>query len=150
MPLCQEEASGWTSAEAASRLAADGPNELPAARPLGRWRLLAEILGEPMLLLLVACGTVYLLLGDRQEALMLLAFVLLVIGISYVQRARTERSLAALRDLSSPRALVIRDGRQARIASRDLVRGDLLLLAEGDRVPADVTLLAASNLMVDE
>ena len=141
---------GWTAAEAAARLAADGPNELPAARPLARWRLLADILREPMFLLLLACGAIYLLLGDRQVALMLLGFVVLVIGISYVQRQRTERSLCALRDLSSPRALVIRDGRQTRIAGRELVRGDLVLLAEGDRVPADVALLTASNLMADE
>ncbi|MGK5076625.1 cation-translocating P-type ATPase [Janthinobacterium sp. ZB1P44] len=150
MPLRHEEATGWTSAEAAARLAADGPNELPATRPLGYWRLLAEIVREPMFLLLLACGAIYLLLGDRQEAAMLLGFVMLVIGISYVQRQRTERSLSALRDLSSPRALVIRDGRQARIAGRELVRGDLVLLAEGDRVPADIALLSASNLMADE
>jgi len=102
------------------------------------------------LALLLACGAIYMLLGDRQEAAMLLGFVVLVIGISYVQRQRTERSLSALRDLSSPRALVIRDGCQARIAGRELVRGDLVLLAEGDRVPADIALLTASNLTVDE
>ncbi|HEU4818439.1 cation-translocating P-type ATPase [Janthinobacterium sp.] len=150
MPPQRPQSSGWTTAEAAARLAADGPNELPAARPLGYWRLLAEIVREPMFLLLLACGAIYLLLGDRQEAAMLLGFVVLVIGISYVQRQRTERSLSALRDLSSPRALVIRDGCQARIAGRELVRGDLVLLAEGDRVPADIALLTASNLMADE
>ncbi|MEG0883756.1 MAG: ATPase, partial [Janthinobacterium sp.] len=126
------------------------PRRRPASRPLARWRLLADILREPMFLLLLACGAIYLLLGDRQEALMLLGFVVLVIGISYVQRQRTERSLCALRDLSSPRALVIRDGRQTRIAGRELVRGDLVLLAEGDRVPADIALLTASSLMADE
>ena len=150
MPQQRPHSGGWTAAEAAARLAADGPNELPAVPPLARWRLLADILREPMFLLLLACGAIYLLLGDRQEALMLLGFVVLVIGISYVQRQRTERSLCALRDLSSPRALVIRDGRQTRIAGRELVRGDLVLLAEGDRVPADVALLTASNLMADE
>jgi len=150
MPPQRPQSSGWTTAEAAARLAADGPNELPAARPLGYWRLLAEIVREPMFLLLLACGAIYMLLGDRQEAAMLLGFVVLVIGISYVQRQRTERSLSALRDLSSPRALVIRDGCQARIAGRELVRGDLVLLAEGDRVPADIALLTASNLTVDE
>ena len=142
--------TGWTAAEAAARLAEDGPNEMPSLPALSRWRLLQDIICEPMFLLLLACGAIYLLLGDRYEAFMLLGFVLLVIAISYVQRQRTERSLAALRDLSSPRALVVRDGRQMRIAGRDLVRGDLVLLAEGDRVPADIALLTASNLTVDE
>lgn len=142
--------TGWTAAEAAARLAEDGPNEMPSSPALSRWRMLQDIICEPMFLLLLVCGAVYLLLGDRREAFMLLGFVLLVIVISYVQRQRTERSLSALRDLSSPRALVIRDGRQKRIAGRDLVRGDLVLLAEGDRVPADIALLTASNLTVDE
>ena len=68
---------------------------------------------------------------------MLLGFVVLIIGITLYQEHKTERALEALRDLSSPRALVIRDGRQRRIPGRDVVRGDLVLLAEGDRVPAD-------------
>ena len=117
LPQCPHP-GGWTTAEAAARLAADGPNELPGTRPLGYWRLLAEIVREPMFLLLLACGATSLLLGDRQEAAMLPGFVVSVIGISYVQRQRTQRSLSALRDLSSPRALMIRDGRQARTARR--------------------------------
>ena len=141
---------GLTGSEAAARLLADGPNELPASRPLGAWRLLVDVVSEPMFLLLVACGGVYLALGDRGEALMLLGFVLVVIGMTFFQQRRTERSLEALRDLSCPRALVVRDGRQARIAGRELVAGDLVLLAEGDRVPADMELTAASNLTVDE
>lgn len=116
MPQRCPHPGGWTTAEAAARLAADGPNELPATRPLGYWRPLAEIVREPMLLLLLACGAVFLLSGDRQEAAMLPGFVVIVIGISYVPRQRTERSLSALRDLSSPRALMIRDGRQTRTA----------------------------------
>jgi len=145
-----EAETGLTAEEAAQRLRRDGANELTAARGPGGWRLLREVASEPMFLLLVACGAIYLLLGDRNEALMLLGFVVLVMGISFFQQRRTERSLEALRDLSSPRALVIRDGRQTRIAGRELVVGDLVLLAEGDRVPADIALLAAANLTVDE
>jgi Ca2+-transporting ATPase len=141
---------GLSSAEAAARLAAHGPNELPTSRPLGAWRLLARVLAEPMFVLLAACGAVYLLLGDRGDALMLLGFVCIVVGTTFVQKRRTERSLDALRDLSCPRALVMRDGRQERIAGRELVVGDIVLLAEGDRVPADITLLTVSNLVVDE
>jgi Ca2+-transporting ATPase len=103
-----------------------------------------------MFLLLVACGAVYLVLGDRQEALMLLGFVFVVMGISFVQQRRSERSLAALRDLSSPRALALRDGQLVQVAARELVVDDLVRLAEGDRVPADVRLVEVSNLAVDE
>ena len=141
---------GLTAAQAAQRLLENGPNALPASRPLSAGRLLLDVVSEPMFLLLVACGVIYLLLGDRNEALMLLGFVCIVMGITFFQRRRTERSLNALSDLSCPRALVIRDGKQERIAGRELVPGDLVLLAEGDRVPADMELLSASNLTADE
>lgn len=143
-------ARGLTSIEARQRLSQQGPNELPATAQRGAWGLLRDVVLEPMFLLLVACGAIYLALGDRHEALMLLGFVLVVIGITYVQKRRSEQSLEALRDLSSPRALVIRDGQAVRIAGRDLVVGDAVLLAEGDRVPADLQLIEASNLTIDE
>src|SRR5574340_356595 len=142
--------TGLSQAEAGARLAADGPNALPEPQGRGGWRLLRDVATEPMLMLLLACGAVYLALGDRGEAAMLLGFVVVVIALSVFQQRRTERSLDALRDLSSPRALVLRDGRPQRIAGRDLVRGDLVLLEEGDRVPADLALVRSSNLMVDE
>ena len=89
-------------------------------------------------------GTLYLFTGEIGDALMLLGFVFVVMGITIVQERRTERALDALRDLSSPRALVIRDGVHRRIAGREVVRGDILLLAEGDRVPADAVLHASA------
>ena len=141
---------GLSSAQALERLARDGPNELSVSRPRGVLRLAREVASEPMFLLLVACGAIYMLLGDRQEALMLLGFVFVVMAISFIQQRRSERSLEALRDLSSPRAVALRDGQTVRIAARDLVAGDTVLLAEGDRVPADVDLLEVSNLAVDE
>ncbi len=143
-------ADGLSDAQARRRLAADGPNELPSSPPRDLLQLLRQVLLEPMFLLLVACGVIYLALGDRQEALMLLGFVVVVMGITIVQQHRTERSLRALRDFASPRALVVRDGQARRIAGRDVVRGDIVLLAEGDRVPADIRLLDAANLGVDE
>ncbi len=143
-------ADGLSEAEAGRRLARDGPNELPTSRPRGLLRLLRDVVSEPMFLLLVACGAIYMVLGDRQEALMLLGFVFVVMGISFVQQRRTERSLEALRDLSSPRALVVRDGRTRRVAGRELVCDDIVLLAEGDRVPCDMHLVESSNLAVDE
>lgn len=141
---------GLSADEARHRLSDEGPNELPSSRRRGTWRLLREVVTEPMFVLLIACGGIYLWLGDRNEALMLLGFLAVVMGITFVQQRRSEKSLAALRDLSSPRALVVRDGVACRIAGREVVRGDVVLLAEGDRVAADMTLLTSSNLMVDE
>ena len=143
--------SGLSEAEAARRLKQEGFNELPAARR--RRSVLAIAFGvarEPMFLLLIACGAVYLALGDLGEALLLLSFVFVIIGITIYQERRTERTLEALRDLSSPRALVIRDGERKRIVGREVVRGDILVLSEGDRVPADAVVLSCTNLMVDE
>ncbi|WP_394788094.1 cation-translocating P-type ATPase [Rhodoferax sp.] len=150
MDLAAAPPGGLGQADAQQRLAQDGPNELPVSRPRSLLRLVAGVVLEPMFLLLLACGVLYLLLGDRQEALMLLGFVFVVMGISLVQQRRTERSLEALRDLSSPRATVLRDGQIHQIAGRELVCGDTVLLAEGDRVPADLQLFEAANLAVDE
>lgn len=143
-------ASGLSDEEARRRLAQEGPNELSASQERGALRLLRDVASEPMFLLLVSCGGIYMVLGDVREALMLLGFVLVVMSITFVQERRTENSLDALRDLSSPRALVIRSGAPLRIAGRELVRGDIVLLAEGDRVPADIRLVESSNLMADE
>ncbi len=141
---------GLSSSVAAQRLAADGYNELPSSRPRRFWHIALDVLREPMFLLLVACGAIYLVLGDREEALVLLGFVFVVAGITLYQEHKTERALEALRDLTSPRALVIRDGKQHRIAGREVVRGDLIVLSEGDRAPADAALRTCINLSTDE
>ena len=133
--------TGLSEIEAVEQLSADGFNELSSARQRNILKLSYDVVREPMFLLLVACGTIYLILGDAQEAFMLLGFVFFIMAISLYQERKTERTLEALRDLSSPRALVIRGGRQRRIAGRDVVRDDILLLAEGDRVPADAVVL---------
>lgn len=142
--------AGLSSSVARERLLRDGPNALDNTAHSGARALLWEVVREPMFLLLVACGVIYLALGDRHEAMMLLAFVGVVIAMTYAQKRRSQNALEALRDLSSPRALVMRDGAPVRIAGRDLVEGDVLLLAEGDRVPADVALHEASYLTTDE
>jgi Ca2+-transporting ATPase len=141
---------GLSEVEAAVRLRTDGYNELPRADRRTPLRIVGEVLREPMLALLLAAGAVYLALGDLHEALILLAFASASIVITVVQEARTERVLQALRDLTSPRALVIRDGEKRRIAGREVVRGDLMILAEGDRVPADAVLLQGHDLQADE
>ena len=141
---------GLTGEEAARRLASDGPNELPAAGRRTRLRIVADVLKEPMLLLLLAGGAIYLVLGSLHEAILLLVFASLSVTITVVQEARTERVLETLRDLTSPRALVVRGGERQRIAGREVVRGDLIVLGEGDRVPADALLVEAHDLLTDE
>ena len=141
---------GLPGEEAARRLARQGPNELPAARQRTLWRILLEVVREPMFLLLLAAGALYLFLGERSDALMLLGFVVITMSITIFQERKTERVLESLRDLSSPRALVIRDGEPIRIPGREVVRGDLLVLEEGDRVAADGILAEAHDLLVDE
>jgi Ca2+-transporting ATPase len=142
--------SGLAAAEAARRLAEDGPNALPQGERRTLVSIAVETMREPMFLLLLAAGVLYLAFGDLQEGLTLFGFVLLTLTLTLFQEGRTERAIEALRDLTSPRALVIRDGQPQRIAGRDLVRGDLLKLSEGDRVPADALLLSADGVRADE
>jgi P-type Ca2+ transporter type 2C len=150
MPLNAASPTGLSSQEAQRRLWAEGFNELSQDKKRGALRTLLEILREPMILMLVACTAIYFGLGDASEALLLATSVVVIAGISFMQEHRAERTLEALRNLSSPRALVIRDGKQVRIAGREVVRGDHLLITEGDRVPADASLIDSSNLLADE
>jgi Ca2+-transporting ATPase len=142
--------AGLTAQEASRRLAVDGPNELPTAKPRDLLHQIGHVLREPMLLLLLSAGIVNFMLSEPLDGLILMMSVVVVVGISTYQERKTENALAALRDLSSPRALVVRDGHQVRIPGREVVRGDLVLLAEGDRVPADAVLLDAVNVSIDE
>ncbi|WP_050630824.1 cation-translocating P-type ATPase [Bradyrhizobium viridifuturi] len=146
----QASRTGLSQAEAEARLIGEGYNELPRAQRRTPLRILVEVLREPMLALLACGGLIYLLLGDLQEAVLLLVFGAMSILITVVQEARTERVLESLRDLTSPRALVIRDGERRRIAGREVTRGDLVVLVEGDRVPADAMLADCRDLQVDE
>ena len=142
--------AGLSSEAAIERLNQDGHNELPSAQSRSLFAIAWGIIQDPIFLLLVGGGVIYWFLGDLQEALILLGFVFFLMGISLYQEGKTEHAIAALRDLSSPRALVIRDGQRQRIAGRDVVRGDVCLLAEGDRIPADAIVLSCTNLSTDE
>jgi len=141
---------GLSEKEAAERLLREGYNEIPSAKKRSFWRIAWDVIREPMLLLLIGGGAIYSFLGDIHEALMLLGFVFVIIGITLYQERRTERTLEALRDLSSPRAMVIRDGATKRIAGREVARGDVIVLSDGDRVPADSVLLDGNNLTIEE
>jgi Ca2+-transporting ATPase len=142
--------AGLSTEEARRRLEAEGPNLLPSrgARPF--WRIAFDALREPMLLLLLAGGGIYLLFGSPGESVILFMFASGSIVLTVVQETRTERALEALRNLSAPRALVIRDGERVRIPGAEVVRGDLLVLEQGDRVAADARVLEARELELDE
>jgi Ca2+-transporting ATPase len=141
---------GLTGAEAAARLKAEGYNELPRANRRTIPRIAIEVATEPMFALLLASGVIYFLIGDHTEALILLAFACLSVSIAIIQESRSEHVLEALRDLTSPRALVIRNGERLRIPGREVARGDIVLLSEGDRVPADAVLRSCHDLTLDE
>ncbi len=149
-PIDLNTVAGLSDRDALDRLKQEGYNELPSSQSRKLWLIAWEAIKDPIFLLLVGGGIVYWILGDIQEALILVGFVLFITGISLYQEGKTEHALEALRDLSSPRALVIRDGQRKRIAGREVVRGDILVLAEGDRVPADGIVLSCSNLSTDE
>ncbi len=141
---------GLSQAEVDKNLAADGFNELPSQKKQGGFAILFKVLSEPILILLLVSGMIYVGLGEMSDALMLLFCIFVVIAITFYQERKTERTLEALRDLSSPRALVIRDGQEKRIAGREVVRGDIIIIREGDRIPADAVILSCENLSVDE
>lgn len=141
---------GLTAREAERRLREDGYNELPRRHARSVFDTAVDIAREPMFLLLLAAGSIYLLLGDTADALLLLGFVAVSMTISILQQRRTDRTLERLKDLSSPRALVLRDGVPVRIHGREVVAGDILLLEEGDRVAADGILVESHDLLVDE
>lgn len=142
--------AGLSTAEAAQRLAVEGSNELPTQQRRSDLGLLLEVLREPMLALLIVGALVYSLLGDPADAVALAAAATAVIALTFLQARRTERALYALRELAQPIATVRRDGRRQQIPARDVVRGDRLLIEEGDRIAADGTLLVSESLSIDE
>ena len=141
---------GLSQAEAEAKLKKDGYNELPTSKRRSLFKIIWGVLSEPMFILLVSCAVLYLILGNMEDALVLVGSVILVMAIDIVQEHKTDNALEALKNLSSPRALVIRDGEQKRIPGREVVVGDLIILAEGDRVPADAFIIENEQLNVDE
>ena len=142
--------TGLTTAVAAQRLKDEGPNELSQRGRSSLLALLGSLLREPMIALLVGTGVLYALIGDASEAITLGASVVFIVGLTLIQEWKTERAVSALKDLTSPRAQVIRDGESLRIPGSEVVRGDCLVVSEGDRVPADGRIVDAANVLVDE
>ncbi len=141
---------GLSGADAALRLKQFGPNELPNPERRDLAHIVIGIVRQPMFVLLLGGGVIYLLLGERLDAIVLALFATLSVSISIVQESRSEKVLESLRSLASPRALVLRDGERRRIAARELVPGDIIILGEGDRVPADAMLIGGNDLLADE
>lgn len=141
---------GLTTAQAQTRLAMDGPNEMAQGKRRSVWRRLTDMLRQPMLALLVAAAVLYMLLGDLTEGLTLSVFVLAVLGLSFYQEGRSEAAIEALRQLTQAQARVLRDGQSQLIPAGVVVTGDCLLLSEGDRVAADGWLMQSDHLQMDE
>ena len=141
---------GLSKEEAQRVLQQVGYNELAEKRERGVFAFLATVFSEPMFFLLLSAAGLYVLLGNYKEGLVLSLAMVLIIAITFFQKQKSSRALAALKKLSSPRALVLRDNRPERIAGKEVVPGDWLILSAGDRVAADATLLESSGLHADE
>ena len=141
---------GLTASGAKERISIHGYNELPSAKPKSVRRIALEVMKEPMLILLIICAVLYMVIGDFRDGSLMLSAVLVIIFITFYQHQKTEKALDALRALSSPRALVIRDGIEIRIPGREVVPDDIIVLNEGDRIAADGVILDSVNLTVDE
>jgi Ca2+-transporting ATPase len=139
-----------SSEEARRRLAEGGPNELSTRPRRVKLGLLAETVREPIVLLLLAAGALYLLFGEPRDSILILVFLVVIIGLDFYQGAQTEDALAALRALSEPEVWVFRDGAARLLPARELVPGDRIRLVEGNRVPADAVVLESVGLQVDE
>ncbi|MEI6900792.1 MAG: cation-transporting P-type ATPase [Bacteroidota bacterium] len=142
--------TGLTSEQAKHKLLKEGVNTLPGSKPRNFLTIAFGVVREPMFILLVGCGSLYLFLGDIKGGVMLMGFVLVIMGIEFFQEKKTEKALDALKEMASPRALVIRDGIEIRIAGVEVVTDDLIILQEGDRIPADAIVLNSVNLLADE
>ena len=141
---------GLTTAQAATRLAKDGMNDIAQVAQRTLWHRLVDMLRQPMFALLVMAAVLYMLLGDLTEGMTLSVFVLAVLVLSFYQEGQSEAAIEALRQLTQPQARVLRDGQPQLIPASNVVVGDCLLLSEGDRVAADGRLLTANNLQIDE
>ncbi len=143
-------ARGLTAAEAAGRLEEVGPNELQAAGLVSPWTILLEQFKNVLIVILLFATALSAFLGHGIEAIAITVIVLFAVILGFVQEYRAERAIEALREMAAPAAIVIRDGRERKIPARDLVPGDIILLATGNKVPADVRLVEAINLQTVE
>jgi len=142
--------TGLPADEAALRLREQGPNEWTEKRGKSPFTLLLDQFRDFMVLVLAGATVISAFLGEMLDAITIIAIILLNALLGFYQEYRAEKSLRALKELSAPTARVVRNGEILRVPARELVRGDLVLLESGDRVPADIRLVAASELAVEE
>ena len=150
MTVSQPNVAGLTSAEAKRLQDLYGKNELSPQKKETFFQKAFHILCEPMFLLLIAAAIIYFILGEPRDGAIMLIFVAGIISIDVIQEWKTDQTLHALKDLSAPQITVIRDGNEQRIASADLVPGDLMMICEGVKIPADGVVLRCADLCVDE
>lgn len=141
---------GLSTQEVKKRQQQYGKNELTPQEKEGFWRKALHIILEPIFLLLIVAAAIYFVLGEPKDGAIMLIFVVGIISIEVVQEWKTDKTLRALKDLSAPHVTVIRDGAEQQIASSDLVPGDLMMIYEGVKIPADGVVIKCSDLCVDE
>ncbi|MCL4378315.1 MAG: cation-translocating P-type ATPase [Actinobacteria bacterium] len=141
---------GISEKQAIQKIKENGYNELPSQKKRNIPLILFSVLKEPMLLLILGIGIVYFILGQPHNALVLMSFILVIIYIVFYQEWKTEKALVSLRTLASPRAIVVRDGRQKRVPGIEVVCNDIIILKTGDRIPADAIVLSCINILADE
>ncbi len=142
--------AGLTTEEAKRLQEQFGKNELTPQKKDNFIKKTLHIICEPMFLLLLIAATIYFLLGEPRDGIIMLIFVVGIISIDVIQEWKTDKTLNALKDLSAPHIKVIRDGREQTIASADLVPGDLMMICEGVKIPADGVVVKCADLCVDE
>ncbi|HEX8027614.1 MAG TPA: cation-transporting P-type ATPase, partial [Vicinamibacterales bacterium] len=142
--------SGLSSADAAERLRADGPNRLAPAQPPSRWRVLLDQVRSMVMILLITAGAISLVAGDLIEAVAIGAVLIINVVIGFSTEWRARRAIAALLELDVLKAVAIRDGVLTQLPAEELVTGDVIEVNAGQQVPADGRVLMASNAQVDE
>src|SRR6185312_4566479 len=141
---------GLSTAEVNEQIKIHGYNELPVTKSKNLLHIAFEVMKEPMFILLISCGMLYMLIGDYKEGAIMLSTILIIIFITFYQYQKTEKALDALKKLSAPKALVIRNAKEIKIAGREVVPDDIIILNEGDRIAADAQIIETTNLTIDE
>lgn len=143
-------AGGLSAADARARLEEHGPNELEATHRISPWTVFVRQFKNVLIVILLLAAVLSAFLGHAVEAIAIAVIVLFAALLGFVQEYRAERAIEALREMAAPEAAVLREGQEAKVPARELVPGDLVLLHAGDRVPADLRLVEAVNLKMEE
>jgi Mg2+-importing ATPase len=150
LKLCQSAGEGLTQAEAEQRLTTYGPNEIAAQKPEGWYIRLLHALRNPLVILLAVLAAVSLATGDLRAATVMTLMIILGVTLRFMQESRASAAAVALRAMIRVTATALRDGARREVPLREIVPGDVILLAAGDMIPADVRLLTAKDLFVSQ